>query len=94
LPGRACWPAQRGPELGQLDAASKYPADRDGCQQRGADGEEAEDGPDSLVSFGAGFESVLDALRPLLSTWPLTWHYRSRDEPLVAFPTPTSTAAR
>ncbi|MGI5291295.1 AAA domain-containing protein [Nonomuraea polychroma] len=40
---------------------------------------------ESLVSFGAGFESVLDALRPLLPTWPLSWHYRSRDERLVAF---------
>jgi very-short-patch-repair endonuclease len=37
------------------------------------------------VSFGAGFESVLDALRPLLPTCPLNWHYRSRDERLVAF---------
>jgi very-short-patch-repair endonuclease len=40
---------------------------------------------ESLVSFGAGFESVLDALRPLLPTAPLAWHYRSRDERLVAF---------
>jgi very-short-patch-repair endonuclease len=40
---------------------------------------------DDLVSFGAGFESVLDALRPLLPTCPLNWHYRSRDERLVAF---------
>ncbi len=39
----------------------------------------------TFVSFGAGFESVLDALRPLLPTAPLTWHYRSRDERLVAF---------
>ncbi|TMR07871.1 DUF4011 domain-containing protein, partial [Nonomuraea turkmeniaca] len=46
--------------------------------------EDAED-EESLVSFDAGFESVLDALRPLLPTWPLTWHYRSRDERLVAF---------
>ncbi|HEY2507179.1 MAG TPA: AAA domain-containing protein [Streptosporangiaceae bacterium] len=44
----------------------------------------AEDEED-LVSFGAGFESVLDALRPLLPTAPLAWHYRSRDERLVAF---------
>ena len=52
-----------------------------------ADGEEdfADDEDETLVSFGAGFESVLDALRPLLPTWPLTWHYRSRDERLVAF---------
>ncbi len=40
---------------------------------------------DETVSFGAGFESVLDALRPLLPTAPLNWHYRSRDERLVAF---------
>jgi very-short-patch-repair endonuclease len=43
------------------------------------------DHEDNLVSFGTGFESVLDALRPLLPTWPLAWHYRSRDERLVAF---------
>jgi very-short-patch-repair endonuclease len=40
---------------------------------------------EETVSFGAGFESVLDALRPLLPTAPLNWHYRSRDERLVAF---------
>src|SRR5580704_10469903 len=44
-----------------------------------------EEDDDALVSFGAGFESVLDALTPLLPTWPLNWHYRSRDERLVAF---------
>jgi very-short-patch-repair endonuclease len=47
-----------------------------------ADDDDLEDG---TVSFGAGFESVLDALRPLLPTCPLNWHYRSRDERLVAF---------
>jgi very-short-patch-repair endonuclease len=52
------------------------------------DGDGGEDDPaedENLVSFGSGFESVLDTLRPLLPTWPLTWHYRSRDERLVAF---------
>jgi very-short-patch-repair endonuclease len=51
------------------------------------DGESQGDGGpgDGIVSFGSGFESVLDTLRPLLQTWPLTWHYRSRDERLVAF---------
>jgi very-short-patch-repair endonuclease/DNA polymerase III delta prime subunit len=44
-----------------------------------------EDEDAELVSFGSGFESVLDALRPLLPTAPLNWHYRSRDERLVAF---------
>jgi very-short-patch-repair endonuclease len=48
------------------------------------DDETAED-DESLVSFGVGFESVLDALRPLLPTAALAWHYRSRDERLVAF---------
>jgi len=48
------------------------------------DDETGED-DESLVSFGVGFESVLDALRPLLPTAPLAWHYRSRDERLVAF---------
>ncbi len=51
-----------------------------------SDGEDdAPEEDETLVSFGAGFESVLDALRPLLPTAPLTWHYRSRDERLVAF---------
>jgi very-short-patch-repair endonuclease len=44
-----------------------------------------DDSDEGTVSFGAGFESVLDALRPLLPTCPLNWHYRSRDERLVAF---------
>jgi very-short-patch-repair endonuclease len=47
--------------------------------------EEAGDDEDNLVSFGTGFESILDTLRPLLPTAPLNWHYRSRDERLVAF---------
>jgi very-short-patch-repair endonuclease len=55
--------------------------------ENGEDGEngDSDGGDDNLVSFGTGFESVLDALRPLLPTWPLAWHYRSRDERLVAF---------
>jgi very-short-patch-repair endonuclease len=53
-------------------------------RQVGGD-EEAADDDENLVSFGAGFESVLDALRPLLPTAALAWHYRSRDERLVAF---------
>jgi len=54
-------------------------------RQIGDEGEDGAEDEDSLVSFGAGFESVLEALRPLLPTWPLAWHYRSRDERLVAF---------
>ncbi len=44
-----------------------------------------DDQDEGLVLLRAGFESVLDALRPLLPTCPLNWHYRSRDERLVAF---------
>jgi len=55
-------------------------------QAADADSAEAMDEEDDeLVSFGSGFESLLDALTPLLPTAPLTWHYRSRDERLVAF---------
>jgi very-short-patch-repair endonuclease len=54
-------------------------------RQVGEPDDDAAEDDESLVSFGAGFESVLDALRPLLPTAPLAWHYRSRDERLVAF---------
>lgn len=37
------------------------------------------------LSFATGFESVLDALRPVLPVRSLTWHYRSRNERLIAF---------
>lgn len=50
-----------------------------------ADAEDDGGEDDEFVSFGTGFESILDTLRPLLPTAPLTWHYRSRDERLVAF---------
>ena len=32
-----------------------------------------------------GFESILDQMSGLLDPWPLDWHYRSRDEALIAF---------
>jgi hypothetical protein len=54
-------------------------------RQVGDSDDEGADDDETFVSFGAGFESVLDALRPLLPTAPLNWHYRSRDERLVAF---------
>jgi very-short-patch-repair endonuclease len=54
-------------------------------RQVGDSDDESGEEDENLVSFGAGFESVLDALRPLLPTAPLAWHYRSRDERLVAF---------
>ncbi|MCW2936460.1 MAG: helicase, partial [Actinomycetia bacterium] len=48
-------------------------------------GDSGDDDDEDSVSLSAGFESILDALRPLLPTCPLSWHYRSRDERLVAF---------
>jgi len=43
----------------------------------------AEEAP--LMAGTAGFESILDALGSLLRFRMLTWHYRSRDERLIAF---------
>jgi very-short-patch-repair endonuclease len=37
------------------------------------------------LSMASGYESVLDALQPLLPRCSLTWHYRSRNERLIAF---------
>jgi REase_MTES_1575/AAA domain len=45
----------------------------------------AEAGSSSLARTGSEFESVLDSLATLLPVVPLTWHYRSRDERLIAF---------
>lgn len=46
-----------------------------------ADGaaEEDEEAPTS------GFESLLDQMSAFVDHWPLDWHYRSRDERLIAF---------
>jgi len=39
----------------------------------------------ALLAGTSGFESILEALDPLLTFRTLTWHYRSRDERLIAF---------
>ncbi len=46
-----------------------------------ADGGEDED-EDAPTS---GFQSLLDGVGAFLDPWPLLWHYRSRDERLIAF---------
>jgi very-short-patch-repair endonuclease len=46
--------------------------------------EEVEEGSDSLT-VTSGFESMLDQLLAFLNPWFLEWHYRSRDEALIAF---------
>lgn len=46
---------------------------------------DAEATPVPLVAGTTGFESILDALGSLLRFRMLRWHYRSRDERLIAF---------
>jgi len=40
---------------------------------------------ESDLVFTSGYESILDTLTPLPHMRMLTWHYRSRDERLIAF---------
>jgi hypothetical protein len=47
--------------------------------------DEAEAGAPTDETLTEGFESVLDVLAAALPTRNLTWHYRSRDERLIAF---------
>ena len=47
--------------------------------------EEPEATPVPIVAGTKGFESILDALGSLLRFRMLRWHYRSRDERLIAF---------
>jgi very-short-patch-repair endonuclease len=47
--------------------------------------EEDEERQDVDLAFTSGFESILDTLTPLLRMRMLRWHYRSRDERLIAF---------
>jgi very-short-patch-repair endonuclease len=43
--------------------------------------EEGEDAPETI----SGFESLFDLMAGFLTPWSLEWHYRSRDERLIAF---------
>ena len=45
------------------------------------------------MTVGADFESILDALGGFLRARTLQWHYRSRDERLIAFSNVYSTTA-
>ena len=47
-------------------------------------GMETETGDDE-DSATSGFESILDHMSAFVEPWPLEWHYRSRDETLIAF---------
>jgi hypothetical protein len=40
---------------------------------------------DDDLNATQGFESLLDLMGAFLEPWPLQWHYRSRDEKLIAF---------
>ena len=69
----------------QLPPTNFFRQVSDGAADDDEEEEATDDGDDALVPLHSGFESILDTLRPLLPTSPLTWHYRSRDERLVAF---------
>ena len=47
------------------------------------DGEQAE--PEAALSIDDSFESILEAMDPFVGFKMLEWHYRSRDERLIAF---------
>lgn len=49
-----------------------------------ASGEEEDDDFDDMSST-EGFESLLDLMTTFMTPWSLDWHYRSRDEALIAF---------
>jgi hypothetical protein len=44
-----------------------------------------EEGDPDDTAPAEGFESLLDLLSSLVDPWTLDWHYRSRDEALIAF---------
>lgn len=50
-----------------------------------ADADEDSGSTDDPVEEVQGFESVLDQMCGFLEPWGLDWHYRSRDESLIAF---------
>lgn len=50
-----------------------------------ADGSSDGDFDEDEVSNVEGFESVLDIMSTFVQPWSLDWHYRSRDERLIAF---------
>lgn len=45
----------------------------------------ADGGEEEEESEVAGYQSLLDQVGSFLEPWPLLWHYRSRDERLIAF---------
>lgn len=50
-----------------------------------AEPEDNEDEGDEHFALTSGLESILDALSPIVAVRNLQWHYRSRDERLIAF---------
>ena len=50
-----------------------------------ADDDDDDDIDEDDTALVRGFESILDVLGVLLRPYMLTWHYRSRDERLIAF---------
>jgi len=68
----------------QLPPTAFFVSEASEDEDEGAEGEE-DYSPAQLVAGTKGFESILDALSSLLRFRMLLWHYRSRDERLIAF---------
>lgn len=66
----------------QLPPTSFFAAASDG-----SDGDQAVIGDDGAINLAltTGFESILDVMNAFLNVSALRWHYRSRDERLIAF---------
>lgn len=67
----------------QLPPTAFFVSEASDDEEEEAEGEEYSPAP--LVAGTRGFESILDALGSLLRFRMLLWHYRSRDERLIAF---------
>ncbi|MFD0687782.1 AAA domain-containing protein [Actinomadura fibrosa] len=85
IPADAVPSIMRGRRLVVAGDGRQLPPSNFFSQVSGYDHEDEAEQPAGIVSYARGFESILNALEPLLLNCPLTWHYRSRDERLIAF---------
>lgn len=61
------------------------PTDFFTASSRDSDGAEADEEQVGRIRVDSGYESILEALLPFIDFRMLGWHYRSRDERLIAF---------
>jgi very-short-patch-repair endonuclease len=85
IPADAVPSIMRGRQLVVAGDGRQLPPSNFFTQVAGDDHDDEADQPPDIISYDRGFESILNVLEPLLPNCPLTWHYRSRDERLIAF---------